>query len=103
MKPMPNQIPLITYVRDVSALFHRGMPSARWEKMKVHEKVLWLLENNEYVTTSEFLRLGIFTFSQRMSELRADLRAQGRRIVKRPVKGPTGSVIYSYSLVERGE
>lgn len=59
--------------------------------MTIAEKVLWLLRHNEWVTTSEFLQNGLYTFRNRISEL----RQKGLRIEGESVRGKS---IYRYRL-----
>lgn len=59
--------------------------------MTIAEKVLYLLRRNEFVSTSDFLRNGLYTFRNRISELRKN----GHIIDKEQIPGKS---IYRYKL-----
>lgn len=59
--------------------------------MTIADKVLYLLRRNEWVTTSDFLRNGLYTFRNRISEL----RARGFEI---DIKAVPGKSIFRYKL-----
>ena len=59
--------------------------------MTIADKVLYLLRRNEWVTTNDFLQNGLYTFRNRISEL----RARGFEIRKESVPGKS---IFRYKL-----
>ena len=60
--------------------------------MSIKERVLWMLQTNEWVTTTDFLNAGLYTFRNRISEL----RAEGYKIDAQKIEGKG---IYRYRLV----
>ena len=60
--------------------------------MTIAEKVIYLLSRNEWVSTSDFLQNGLYTFRNRMSEL----KKRGYIIEKEPIPGKS---TYKYRLI----
>lgn len=60
-----------------------------WDEMTIAERVMWMLRHWESVTTTEFLQHGLYTFRNRISEL----RRRGVRIEQAKVEGKS---IYRY-------
>ncbi len=59
--------------------------------MTIKERVLWMLQYFDSVTTTEFLNEGLYTFRNRISEL----RREGYKIDAQKIEGKE---IYRYRL-----
>jgi len=64
-----------------------------WNDMTIEQRVLSLLRSYPSVTTSEFLQRGLYTFRNRVS----DLRKKGYKIDAHKIEGKG---IYRYRLEE---
>ena len=63
-----------------------------WRTMTIKKRVLWMLQYFDSVTTTEFLNEGLYTFRNRISEL----RRKGYKIDAQKIEGKG---IYRYRLV----
>lgn len=63
-----------------------------WDTMTIEKRVLFLLTTHPSVTTSEFLQRGLYTFRNRISEL----RRKGHKIDAQKIEDKD---IYRYRLV----
>jgi len=66
--------------------------AAMWDTMTIKKRVLSLLRSYPSVTTTEFLARGLYTFRNRISEL----RREGHKIDAQKIEGKG---IYRYRLI----
>jgi len=78
-------------VNEGSGLMQLELEYAR-PHMTIKERVLWMLRRYDSVTTTEFLAEGLYTFRNRISEL----KRKGYRIDAQKIEGKS---IYRYRLV----
>lgn len=86
------------------------LPSA-WNDMKMNDKIIWLLEraraqaemtgidDDAFVTASTFLDLRLYTYRNRISEMRPDLHLRGRDIIAQTIEC-RGEKVWAWRLTE---